>query len=268
MVTFGTGAGAEVRATNVQLRGLDGAAADVRTPAGDVHIDTPLLGRANLFNVLAATAVALQFEVPLDAIAARAATLRPAYHRGELLRLPGGITLVDDSYNSSPAALKRTLETVQAATGGARKVAVLGEMLELGAHAEPLHEECGAAAAAAGLNLLIAVGGDPARAMADAAIAAGMPADAVIHVATSEEAAELALQRVRPGDLVLVKGSRGIGTDQVVVAAQGGVRLMLYYLLYLSPVLGRAERDALHHVPHGGREPDGAGDQPVRRPVA
>lgn len=216
LVTFGTGAGAEVRATNVQLRGLDGAAADVRTPAGDVHIDTPLLGLGNLFNVLAATAVAVQFEVPLDAIAARAATLRPAYHRGELLRLPGGITLVDDSYNSSPAALKRTLETVQAATGSARKVAVLGEMLELGAHAEPLHEECGAAAAAAGLNLLIAVGGDPARAMADAAIRSGMPADAVIHVATKEEAAELALQRIRPGDLVLVKGSRGIGTDQVV----------------------------------------------------
>jgi UDP-N-acetylmuramoyl-tripeptide--D-alanyl-D-alanine ligase len=216
LVTFGTGADADVRASNVLLRGLDGAAADVRTPSGEVHIETPLLGLGNLLNVLAATAVAVQFDVPLSEIAARAATLRPAYHRGELLRLPGGITLVDDSYNSSPAALKRTLETVQAASGSARKVAVLGEMLELGAHAEALHEECGAAAAGSGLNLLIAVGAGPARAMADAAIRSGMPADAVVHVATKEEAADVALQRIRPGDLVLVKGSRGIGTDLVV----------------------------------------------------
>lgn len=216
VVTFGTDDRADVRATGVQLRGLDGTSADVRTPAGDVHIETPLLGLGNLFNVLAAAAVALQFDVPLEVIAQRAATLRPACHRGELLRLPGGITLVDDSYNSSPAALKRTLETVHAATGSARKVAVLGEMLELGAHAHALHEECGGAAAAAGLNLLIAVGGDPARALADAAVRSGMPSEAVVHVATKEEAAQVALQRVRPGDLVLVKGSRGIGTDLVV----------------------------------------------------
>jgi UDP-N-acetylmuramoyl-tripeptide--D-alanyl-D-alanine ligase len=216
VVTFGTSGRADVRATNVHLRGLDGTSADLRTPAGDVHIETPLLGIGNLLNVLAATAVALQFDVPLQDIAERAATLRPPSHRGELLRLPGGLTLVDDSYNSSPAALKRTLETVHAASGSARKVAVLGEMLELGAHAEALHEECGGAAAAAGLNLLIAVGGAPARALADAAVRSGMPSDAVVHVATTEEAAEVALQRIRPGDLVLVKGSRGIGTDLVV----------------------------------------------------
>ena len=216
VVTFGTDERSDIRAAAVQLRGLEGTSADLRTPAGDVHMSTPLLGLGNLFNVLAAVAVALHFEVPLDVVAERAATLRPAYHRGELLRLPGGVTLVDDSYNSSPAALKRTLETVHAASGSARKVAVLGEMLELGAHADALHEECGRAAAAAGLNLLIAVGGDAARAMADAAIRGGMAPDAVVHVATNEQAADLALQKIRPGDLVLVKGSRGIGTDLVV----------------------------------------------------
>ena len=133
-----------------------------------------------------------------------------------LLRLPGGITLVDDSYNSSPAALKKSLETIAASTGSARKIAVLGEMLELGAHADRLHEECGRAAAAAGLDLLIAVGGDPAARLADAARSTGMDASAVIHVATSAEAAELAMRKVRPGDLILVKGSRGIRTDHVV----------------------------------------------------
>ena len=216
VVTFGIHARADVQATSVQERGLDGTAADVRTPAGTVRLDTRLLGVGNLANILAATAVALQFDVPLDRIAASAAALQPARRRGELLRLPGGITLIDDSYNSSPAALMRALDTMRAATGSARKVAVLGEMLELGAHATRLHEESGAAAAAAGLDLLVAVGGPAARALADAALRAGMPSTAVLHVGSSADAIERALQRIRPGDLVLVKGSRGIGTDVVV----------------------------------------------------
>jgi UDP-N-acetylmuramoyl-tripeptide--D-alanyl-D-alanine ligase len=216
LTTFGIERPADVQATSVDDRGLEGTRAIVRTPKGEVRLETPLLGLGNLANVLAATAVAVEFDVPLEAIADRAARLRPAPHRGELLRLPGGLTIIDDSYNSSPSALRRVLHVVQAATGSARKIAVLGEMLELGTHAERLHRECGAAAAATGLDLLIAVGGPPAKVLADQAIASGMPAGAVLYAATSVEAAALALQRTRPGDLVLVKGSRGIGTDVVV----------------------------------------------------
>lgn len=216
VVTFGIEQPADVRATDVEERGLEGTRARVRTPVGDVDIQTPLLGLGNLANVLAAAAVALEFDVPLDEIQSRAARLRPAHHRGELLRLPGGVTLIDDSYNSSPTALRRALQTLKAATGSARKVAVLGEMLELGAHSVPLHRECGERAAAAGLDVLIAVGGASARALADAAIRAGMPESAVAYVPNKTEAAAVALDRTRPGDLVLVKGSRGIGTDVVV----------------------------------------------------
>ena len=167
--------------------------------------------------MLAAVAVAVQFDVPLDEVAAKAAVLHPAHRRGELLRLPGGITLVDDSYNSSPSALKRALQTVTAATGSARKVAVLGEMLELGDHAARLHQECGAVAAATGLDLLIAVGGVAAACTRRGrGRPAGCPLPSVTWVATSVEAAALAAERTRAGDLVLVKGSRGIGTDVVV----------------------------------------------------
>ena len=133
--------------------GLDGWPPSVRTPAGTARLRTPLLGMGNLANVLAATAVAVSMGVPLDDIVAVAASLHPAAHRGELLRLPGGVTLVDDSYNSSPAALMRALETIGVATGSARKAAVLGEMLELGGHSQRLHEACGRAAAAAGSEL-------------------------------------------------------------------------------------------------------------------
>ncbi len=216
VITFGTDASADVHATRVELRGLNGTTALVRTPAGEVQLQTPLLGLGNLSNVLAALAVASHYGVPLEDAAQRAAHLKPAFHRGELLRLPGGITLIDDSYNSSPAALKRALETIASATGSARKAAVLGEMLELGAHATRLHEECGRAAAAAGLDLLVTVGGAPSGAMAEAAVSKGMAKSAVVHVGSKEAAADIALQRIRPGDLVLVKGSRGIGTDMVV----------------------------------------------------
>jgi UDP-N-acetylmuramoyl-tripeptide--D-alanyl-D-alanine ligase len=214
--TFGVSAGADYRASDVRHRGLDGMAATITTPQGDVDVQTPLLGTGNLLNLLAAAAVAVEMGVSLGAIAERAAAMKPAARRGELIRLPGGVTLIDDSYNSSPAALRNALETVKASTGSARKIAVLGEMLELGTYADRLHAECGRAAAGAGLDLLIAVGGDPAARLADAARAAGMSAAAVIHVPASAEAADLAQRKVRPGDLVLVKGSRGIRTDLVV----------------------------------------------------
>jgi UDP-N-acetylmuramoyl-tripeptide--D-alanyl-D-alanine ligase len=216
VVTFGIETKADVEARGVEALGLDGTAATMHTPLGEARIRTPLLGMGNLANVLAASAVALELGVPLADIAERIASLRPAAHRGELLRLPGGVTIVDDSYNSSPSALMRALETIGAATGSARKAAVLGEMLELGTHAERLHAECGRAAAAVGLSWLITVGGEAAKSMAAAAVSSGMPATAVKYVGTREDAVTAALEKVRPGDLLLVKGSRGIGTDHVV----------------------------------------------------
>jgi UDP-N-acetylmuramoyl-tripeptide--D-alanyl-D-alanine ligase len=215
-LTFGLSAEAAIRASGVEHRGLDGMAATIRTPHGTARVETALLGSGNLLNLLAATAVATDMGVSLSDVAERARQMKPPSHRGELLRLPGGVTLVDDSYNSSPAALARALETITVATGSARKIAVLGEMLELGAHSADLHAQAGRAAAGSGLDLLVAIGGAGAQALAFAAANAGMPASSVIYVPTSGEAAEVVARKARPGDLVLVKGSRGIRTDLVV----------------------------------------------------
>ncbi|HKB12104.1 MAG TPA: UDP-N-acetylmuramoyl-tripeptide--D-alanyl-D-alanine ligase [Vicinamibacterales bacterium] len=215
LTTFGIDSRADVRADEVVDRGIDGTSARVSTPRGALEITTPLVGRGNLANLLAATAVALEFDVPIGEIAAKAAELRPAAHRGEVVRLAQDVTVIDDSYNANPTATRRAID-VLAGSGAARRVAVLGEMLELGQRAEELHAEVGRAAAQARLDSLIAVGGPPARALADAAIAAGMPRDAVRHFATSDEAADAAAAALRAGDLVLVKGSRGIRTDRVV----------------------------------------------------
>ncbi|HEX7485495.1 MAG TPA: UDP-N-acetylmuramoyl-tripeptide--D-alanyl-D-alanine ligase [Vicinamibacterales bacterium] len=216
VVTFGTTAGSTVTASNVEDLGIDGMAARVATDAGTVRLEVPLLGRGNLQNVLASVAVARQFGVPLDAMAERARTLRAAAHRCDVMRLGGGVVVVDDAYNSNPRAVQGALAVVAGERRFARRVAVLGEMLELGAQALTLHEACGRAAAASGLSLLVTVGGESARRLGRAAEQAGMPESTVIHADSSGEAAEIAATAVHPGDLVLVKGSRGIKTERVV----------------------------------------------------
>jgi UDP-N-acetylmuramoyl-tripeptide--D-alanyl-D-alanine ligase len=215
VMTFGIDRDADVRATAVVNRGVDGTAARITTPQGAADVTTPLIGRGNLANVLAATAVALEFDIPLATVAEKAAGLRPASHRGEVIRLTGGVVVIDDSYNANPTATKRALE-VLAGTPATRRIAVLGEMLELGDHAIDLHAEVGHAAAAAGVDVLVTVGAAPAAALARAAVASGMPRASVQHVATSDEAAQAIAALVDAGDVVLVKGSRGVKTDRVV----------------------------------------------------
>ncbi|HEY5619517.1 MAG TPA: UDP-N-acetylmuramoyl-tripeptide--D-alanyl-D-alanine ligase [Vicinamibacterales bacterium] len=215
VVTFGTSAVATVRAREIEDLGTNGMRARIVAPAGERLMSTPLLGRGNLDNVLAAAAVALEMGLPLDAVVVAASRLQPAERRGAVRRLRGGIVLIDDSYNSSPAALRSALDVVAKEAHASRKVAVLGEMLELGDQTIALHEESGRRAAAAGLRLLVAIGGEGARRLADAALAAGMPPSAVTYFERSELAAPEVAGAIQAGDLVLVKGSRGTRADIV-----------------------------------------------------
>ncbi len=218
--TFGIEREADIRATAVDDRGIDGTRATVTTPHGALTLEIPLPGRGNLLNALAATAVAIEFDVPLEAIRAAAARLQPAAHRGEVVRLPSEVTVVDDSYNANPSATIGALGVLRRSPA-ARKVAVLGEMLELGDHAIALHERVGRSAAGA-VDWLVTVGGEPAGAMAAAAVQAGLAPDRVEHFETSDEAASRVAALVERGDLVLVKGSRGIRTDKVVERLKAG----------------------------------------------
>ena len=213
--TFGLERAADVQALDVRDLGVDGTAARVRTPVGEADLRTGLPGTANLANLLAATAVALRFDVPLSEIVARAAALKPLPRRGEMTKA-GGVTIVDDSYNSNPRALSKALSTVAGESRFARRVALIGEMLELGQTSEALHRSAGEEAAKSGLAALVAVGGAPARALADGAVHGGMSSSAVYYLPDSASAADLAVTLIKSGDLVLVKGSRGIRMDVVV----------------------------------------------------
>ncbi|MCY4637790.1 MAG: UDP-N-acetylmuramoyl-tripeptide--D-alanyl-D-alanine ligase [Acidobacteria bacterium] len=215
VTTFGVDTQADVRATDVEDRGIDGMRAAVETPAGAGGLSTRLLGAGQVANVVAAIAVALLFQVPVEAMLREAAAFAPPPRRGEVIRLAQGVTVVDDSYNSNPAALEQALRSLGSDKGHRRRVAVLGEMLELGPRARLLHRACGRLAVEAGFDVLVAVGGPAAEALAEGARAAGLDAGHAVTCGTSEEAASLTAALVRAGDLVLVKGSRGVRVDRV-----------------------------------------------------
>ncbi len=215
VTTFGVDTQADVRATDVEDRGIDGMRAAVETPAGAGGLSTRLLGAGQVANVVAAIAVALLFQVPVEAMLREAAAFAPPPRRGEVIRLAQGVTVVDDSYNSNPAALEQALRSLGSDKGHRRRVAVLGEMLELGPRARLLHRACGRLAVEAGFDVLVAVGGPAAEALAEGARAAGLDASHAVTCGTSEEAASLTAALVRAGDLVLVKGSRGVRVDRV-----------------------------------------------------
>ncbi len=197
-------------------RGLLGARFTLVGPGRRIDVDWSVAGRHQADNLLAAACCALELGVAADAVGAAAGLLRPAPRRGEVHRIDGGVTVVDDSYNASPAAVQRLLELLAASPG--RRVAVLGEMLELGSLATDAHREAGRRAAASA-DLLVAVGGPPAAELAAAARAAGMRE--VWHVEDAAAVVPLLADRLADGDVVLVKGSRGVGLDRTVDALLG-----------------------------------------------
>jgi UDP-N-acetylmuramoyl-tripeptide--D-alanyl-D-alanine ligase len=210
-MTYGFAADADVRAEDVASRGADGMIFRLVAAGVDRRVAIPSLGRLAVHNALAAAAVGLAAGIPADAIAAGLATGWSAPHRGELVRA-GGVTIVDDSYNASPGSVAAALELLSGMPG--RRIAVLGEMLELGSEAEAGHLRVGEAAADLA-DRLVAIG-EGAAPMAAGARQAGMPAEAIATVADPAAALERLLADLRPGDVVLVKASRGIGLDQLV----------------------------------------------------
>ena len=220
--TFGLGPGAEVRAEEISSRGLAGTEFTLVAPWGTSRMLSALPGRHLVPHALAAAAVAERFGVPLDEVGAALAAGSHAPHRMHLTEARSGATLVDDTYNASPvsvaAALDFLAETPLAA--GRRRMAVLGDMLELGPDEERLHREIGARAAVAA-DAILAVG-PRGRWIAEGARAAGHS-----RVSTVDDADEAAAALERelapgPGDVILLKASRGIGLDRAVELLEGG----------------------------------------------
>jgi UDP-N-acetylmuramoyl-tripeptide--D-alanyl-D-alanine ligase len=212
VLTFGA-EDADARLAEVEDLGLLGTRFRLHLPSGEVGLELGLAGRHQAENLLAAATAAEVFGVDAEDVARVVPTLEPAPRRGRIHRLSAGVTIVDDSYNASPLAVRRLLELLARAPG--RRVAVLGEMYELGDATIEAHLQVGREAADA-CDVLVAVGGEAAAELAAAARTAGMGAAVVNHVDDAESAAELMNTLLQPNDVVLVKGSRGVGLDRTV----------------------------------------------------
>lgn len=203
-VRYGFDARADVSATDVNSLGTSGMRFVLRTDAGSAAATIPALGRHSVHNALAATAVALTAGMSLDEIVAALERPLSMPHRTKLIET-GRWTILDDTYNAAPDSMIAALDLLATLPG--RRVAVLGEMLELGPESDAGHRKV-AGHAAKTADVLVAVGA-PAQVYADAAEASGMDPDAV-HIARDRDVAMRALRRIlQPGDVILLKASNG-----------------------------------------------------------
>lgn len=209
-VFYGLGEGADVRATNVAEAGVEGITFTVEAMGASEPVTLKMLGRHNVANALAAIAVGLRSGMTLRECAGAVGALRAGDRRGEILSWRGA-TLINDSYNSNPRALDAMVEALLAMPG-TRHIVVAGEMLELGPEAETLHEACGKSMGERGVDVVVGVRG-AAKALVDAARAAGAAAQ---YVASAEEAGVWLQQSLQPGDIVLLKASRGVRLERAL----------------------------------------------------
>lgn len=211
---FGLSEGCDIRAENIQRSGYQGITFDFIYGEKREKTAIPFIYKSFLSNFLAASAIAYALSTPFENILAQTQTLQPFPMRGEIFHLPNDIILIDDSYNSNPAALEAILKDLSELEAK-RRVAVLGDMLELGKAQTSYHHEAGKHVQQHSWDLLVTVG-PLSRYMAEGALQAGMNDTQIISFENSDEAAHYVISLLEPGDLVLVKGSRGIKTDKIV----------------------------------------------------
>ncbi|HTG88061.1 MAG TPA: UDP-N-acetylmuramoyl-tripeptide--D-alanyl-D-alanine ligase [Pyrinomonadaceae bacterium] len=216
VLTFGIDNAADVSATDVDTRSLGQISFRLRTPLGEAQASLAMSGRHNLSNALAASAVGTAFDVPTEEIAAALKTAQSPKMRGQIFDFAAGFTVIDDSYNSNPRSLLNMVRTmVDARQGRKRLIVIAGEMLELGPDEASLHRSAGREIAETGVNMVWGVRG-LGKEIAAGASEGGVNATRFFN--SSEDAAAEVVKEVKEGDLVLIKGSRGVATDKIVAA--------------------------------------------------
>ncbi|HTU35322.1 MAG TPA: UDP-N-acetylmuramoyl-tripeptide--D-alanyl-D-alanine ligase [Candidatus Acidoferrum sp.] len=215
VVTFGAHMGADFRSKNIEHHGLEGSSFDFVWRGGRASLNLPLIGRHNVMNALGALAGASAWGIGAADAKNVFTSLRPADKRGEVVPFADGFTVINDSYNSSPSALTAMIELLGATPGYKRRILAAGEMLELGDSSADLHRECGLAAAERRIDWIVGVRGHAAE-FVQAAIRAGYPKERARYFESSDEAAQFLKTFVAPGDLLLLKGSRGVRMEKIL----------------------------------------------------
>ena len=210
VVLYGLKPVANVRAENIEQKGIAGSEFDLAADGNRLHATLPLAGVHNIYNSLAAAAVGLTRGLTLAEINSALATLAPAEKRGQVVQV-GNITVINDCYNSNPKALDAMVDTL-ASMPAKRRIVVAGEMLELGPSGEEMHRRSGRHMAEQKIDFVLGVRG-LAAAMVETARAAGTSAE---FVASADEAGEWLGRETREGDVVLLKASRGVKLEKAL----------------------------------------------------
>ena len=205
---------ADVRATDIQLNGCVKFRLHLAKKREEVTVRLQTLGRHQVYNALEAAAVGNIFGMSLDEIREGLENVEFPHLRMEIIER-AGIRYVNDCYNANVPSMRAALQTLRETATDGRKIAVLGDMLELGAHAQAAHLDVGACAANTGCELLITVG-QSARWIAEGATEAGMERHKVFPAISAGEAAEALNSLAREGDTVLIKGSRRVGLERIL----------------------------------------------------
>jgi UDP-N-acetylmuramoyl-tripeptide--D-alanyl-D-alanine ligase len=216
VLTYGIEKSAFFMAQEIEDRGAFGSAFDYVSPEGRVRLELSVPGHHAISNALAALAAASVWDIGAAEAQSVFRSMRAPAMRGELLRFSNGAALINDSYNSSPAALQAMTELLAATPNYRRRILAAGEMRELGASSAELHREAGRFAAKTGkIDFIIGVAGDAAQ-IVEGAVASGFSQAQTKFFATPEEAAEYLKNLLESGDLLLVKGSRGVKMERIV----------------------------------------------------
>jgi len=215
VLTFGFSEKAAFRATAVKWDMVRQSAIWVTTPDWMSEFTMPLPGRHNVQNALAAIAASSVFAIPPEEMRQALAEFQNLHQRSEIITLPGEVTLINDCYNSNPLAMERMLETLADWPGARRRIVVAGEMLELGPTSPELHREVGRKCAPSGVEGVIAVQGD-ARFFVEGAIEGGISPSHARFFPDAQSAGEFCQTLIAPGDVILVKGSRGVHLETVI----------------------------------------------------
>lgn len=214
LVTFGAAYGSDVRLISAH-HGGPGLRVEMEIGGTRRTVELQLIGTHNGHNATAAAAVGLALGLDTDLILRGLANATTPGRRMRPVQMPGGALLIDDCYNANPSSTKAALLTLtHLVRGKGRAIAVLGDMLELGHTELDLHRDVGRFAAGAGLSLLVCFG-TRARALGEGAHEAGLPAECIEYTEDPAEAVRLVQARVRPEDVVLVKGSRGMKMERI-----------------------------------------------------
>jgi UDP-N-acetylmuramoyl-tripeptide--D-alanyl-D-alanine ligase len=215
VILYGLSSECRVTARDIAVDDESRASFTLVAPEGESHVALPVPGRHNVYNALAAAAIGLYLGITPEEIAGSLATATVSEMRMQVFTSASGVTVINDAYNANPVSMRAAVDTLAETTAATRRIAVLGDMAELGSLTELAHFRLGEQVARLPIDILVTVGPRAVR-IGDGACAEGMPQNAVHQCGAAADAVRVLEGLLQPGDVVLVKASRVMGLESVV----------------------------------------------------